>query len=77
MAKSGFKSRLLDRSLSLDIAGYYYRYRGLETGVNEPAQNGLPVLRNAQRRQSRRPRHRLRGPLPPAVDRRPVDQPGC
>ena len=41
----GIKSRLLDRALSLDIAGYYYRYSGLQTGVNEPAQNGLPVLR--------------------------------
>ena len=41
----GVKSRWLDRSLSLDIAGYYYRYTGLQTGVNEPNQNGLPVLR--------------------------------
>lgn len=41
----GIKSRLLDRSLSLDIAGYYYEYSGLQTGVNEPAQGGLPVLR--------------------------------
>lgn len=41
----GLKSRLADRALSLDIAGYYYKYRGLQTGVNEPAQNGLPVLR--------------------------------
>lgn len=41
----GIKSRLADRALSLDLAGYYYRYRGLQTGVNEPAQNGLPVLR--------------------------------
>ena len=41
----GIKSRLLDRSLSLNVAGYYYRYSGLQTGVNEPAQNGLPVLR--------------------------------
>ncbi len=41
----GIKSRLFDRALSMDIAGYYYRYKGLQTGVNEPAQNGLPVLR--------------------------------
>ena len=41
----GLKSRLADRALSFDIAGYYYRYAGLQTGVNEPAQNGLPVLR--------------------------------
>lgn len=41
----GIKSRFMDRALSLDIAAYYYRYTGLQTGVNEPAQNGLPVLR--------------------------------
>lgn len=41
----GIKSRWMDRSLSFDIAGYYYRYAGLQTGVNEPNQNGLPVLR--------------------------------
>ncbi|MCX7863923.1 MAG: TonB-dependent receptor, partial [Novosphingobium sp.] len=39
----GVKSRLFDRQLSFDIAGYYYRYSGLQTGVNEPAQGGLPV----------------------------------
>jgi len=41
----GLKSRLMDRALSFDVAAYYYRYSGLQTGVNEPAQNGLPVLR--------------------------------
>ena len=41
----GLKSRLADRALSLDLAGYYYKYTGLQTGVNEPAQGGLPVLR--------------------------------
>jgi len=41
----GIKSRLMNRQLSFDLAGYYYRYSGLQTGVNEPAQNGLPVLR--------------------------------
>jgi iron complex outermembrane recepter protein len=41
----GIKSRWLDRSLSIDLAGYYYRYKGLQTGVNQPAgANGLPVL---------------------------------
>ena len=40
----GIKSRWLDRSLSIDVAGYYYRYRGLQTGVNQPSANGLPVL---------------------------------
>lgn len=41
----GVKSRLMDRALSLDVAGYYYKYTGLQTGVNEPAQGGLPILR--------------------------------
>jgi iron complex outermembrane recepter protein len=41
----GIKSRWLDRSLSFDIAGYYYRYKGLQTGVNETNANGLPNLR--------------------------------
>ena len=41
----GIKSRLLDRSLSLDIAGYYYKYTGLQTGVNAPSQGGLPEFR--------------------------------
>ncbi|MCB2073907.1 MAG: TonB-dependent receptor [Novosphingobium sp.] len=41
----GMKSRLLDRSLSLDVAGYYYRYEGLQTGVNSRAEGGLPVLK--------------------------------
>ncbi|MGE3690270.1 MAG: TonB-dependent receptor [Novosphingobium sp.] len=41
----GIKARLLDRALSFNIAGYYYRYTGLQTGVNEPAVGGLPVLR--------------------------------
>jgi iron complex outermembrane recepter protein len=41
----GLKSRLADRALSFDVAAYYYRYAGLQTGVNEPAVNGLPVLR--------------------------------
>ena len=41
----GLKSRLADRALSFDVAAYYYKYGGLQTGVNEPAVNGLPVLR--------------------------------
>ncbi len=42
----GIKSRWLDRSLSIDIAGYYYRYKGLQTGVNQPSDSvtALPVL---------------------------------
>ena len=41
----GVKSRLLDRSFVANIAGYYYRYTGLQTGVNSTATSGLPVLR--------------------------------
>jgi len=41
----GIKSRLFDRALTLDIAGYYYEYSGLQTGVNESSAEGLPVLR--------------------------------
>jgi iron complex outermembrane receptor protein len=41
----GVKARLLDRSLNVNLAGYYYKYRGLQVGTNEIAQNGLPVLR--------------------------------
>lgn len=41
----GIKSRWLNRSLSLNIAAYHYKYTGLQTGVNEPNINGLPVLR--------------------------------
>jgi iron complex outermembrane receptor protein len=41
----GVKTRLLDRSLNLSLAGYYYKYRGLQVGTNEIAQNGVPVLR--------------------------------
>ncbi len=40
----GIKSRWFDRALSVDIAGYYYRYTGLQTGVNQPSALGLPVL---------------------------------
>jgi len=40
----GIKSRLADRQLNLNLAGYYYRYNGLQVGVNQPASNGIPVL---------------------------------
>jgi len=39
--EAGLKTRLLSRNLSLDIAGYYYRYLGLQVGVNEPLESGL------------------------------------
>lgn len=41
----GLKSRLFDRQLSLNLSAYYYKYSGLQVGVNEPAQEGLSVLR--------------------------------
>ena len=41
----GIKTRLLDRSLALNVAGYYYRYSDLQVGSNEAAENGLPVIR--------------------------------
>ena len=41
----GLKSRLMDRQLRLNLAGYYYIYKGLQVGANEPAQNGIPIIR--------------------------------
>jgi iron complex outermembrane receptor protein len=33
----GLKSRLFDRQLDVNVAGYYYHYANLQVGVNEPA----------------------------------------
>jgi iron complex outermembrane receptor protein len=41
----GLKSRLLDRALAFNAAAYYYVYKGLQVGTNEPAQNGIPIIR--------------------------------
>jgi iron complex outermembrane receptor protein len=41
----GLKSRLLNRSLNVNLAGYYYRYKGLQVGVSQPSTGGIPVLR--------------------------------
>jgi iron complex outermembrane receptor protein len=41
----GLKSRLLERTLAFNIAGYYYIYKGLQVGTNEPAQDGIPVIK--------------------------------
>jgi iron complex outermembrane receptor protein len=41
----GFKSRLFDRTLALDVAGYHYKYSGLQVGVIEPAPGGIPQVR--------------------------------
>lgn len=42
----GLKSRLLNRSLSLDIAGYVYKYSDLQVGQSSiPLVGGLPIVR--------------------------------
>jgi iron complex outermembrane receptor protein len=41
----GLKGRALDRRLTANLAGYYYHYTGLQVGANEPAQNGVPIVR--------------------------------
>jgi len=41
----GVKSRLLDKSLFLNLAGYYYRYSGLQVGTTVPTASGLPTTR--------------------------------
>lgn len=52
----GMKSRLSDRSLSLNVAFYYYRYQGLQIGVSQPANSatGVPITltKNAGRAQA-------------------------
>jgi iron complex outermembrane receptor protein len=40
----GMKSRLLDRQLAVNVAGYYYDYNGLQVGVISPPENGVPVI---------------------------------
>jgi iron complex outermembrane receptor protein len=41
----GLKSRFLDRRLAFNIASYYYIYKGLQVGTNEPAQDGIPIIK--------------------------------
>jgi iron complex outermembrane receptor protein len=41
----GVKSRLLDRQLLFNIAGYKYRYTGLQVGAIIPVEGGLPVTK--------------------------------
>jgi iron complex outermembrane recepter protein len=41
----GIKARAFDRSLNINIAGYYYKYDDLQVGANEQAAGGLPVIR--------------------------------
>jgi iron complex outermembrane receptor protein len=42
--EAGLKSRLLDRRLALNVAGYYYDYSGLQVGVISPPEGGVPVI---------------------------------
>jgi iron complex outermembrane receptor protein len=41
----GLKSRLLDRSMFVNLAFYDYRYTGLQVGAIEPSLGGVPVVR--------------------------------
>ncbi len=41
--EAGIKARLLDRSLNVNMAFYYYNYEGLQVGVSQPASGGVPV----------------------------------
>ncbi len=40
----GIKSRLADRAINLNLAGYYYKYTGLQVGANTIAQNDIPTI---------------------------------
>jgi iron complex outermembrane recepter protein len=40
----GVKSRLLERQLALNVAGYFYNYSGLQVGVISPPRNGVPII---------------------------------
>ena len=41
----GLKSRLADRTVSFNLAGYYYRYSGLQVGANVQSNNGITATR--------------------------------
>lgn len=41
----GVKARLAERRIFTNAAFYYYKYEGLQVGVNEPSTTGLSVLR--------------------------------
>jgi iron complex outermembrane receptor protein len=43
-AEVGLKSRLLDRQLALNVAGYYYRYKNLQVGARTPVSDGVPRI---------------------------------
>ena len=41
----GVKSRLFDRSMTFNVAGYYYKFSGLQVGANVQAEGGITVTR--------------------------------
>ncbi|WP_098105548.1 TonB-dependent receptor [Novosphingobium sp. PC22D] len=41
----GIKSRLADRPILFNVAGYYYKYSGLQVGANVQAESGITVTR--------------------------------
>ena len=41
----GIKARLADRQIFINLAGYYYTYKGLQVGVNEAEVGGLTIIR--------------------------------
>ncbi|MCJ2186289.1 TonB-dependent receptor [Novosphingobium beihaiensis] len=50
----GIKARTADRALNLNAAFYYYKYKGLQVGVSQPAaENGIPELRTLNAGSSR------------------------
>ncbi len=42
--ETGMKSLLLDHTLALDVATYWYRYTGLQVGATENTAGGVPVV---------------------------------
>lgn len=43
--EGGIKFRTSDRALMANIAGYYYKYKGLQVGVSQTSDTDVPVLR--------------------------------
>jgi outer membrane receptor protein involved in Fe transport len=40
----GLKTRLADRQVNFNLAGYWYKLKDLQVGVNLPAEGSLPIL---------------------------------
>jgi iron complex outermembrane receptor protein len=43
--EGGMKASLLDGTMLLNLAGYDYKYRGLQVGATQPVENGQPIIR--------------------------------